>query len=181
MRTRRNAARVDLNRNFPNRWLPGSPGSLYYSGPRPASEPETKAFMTGMELIAPDAVVSYHQRANLIDRGRFGKTGKWVQRLSRDLRLPVRRISCVTPCAGTMTGWFNTSFRGWAVTVELPARITPARQRSMARAMVRLAPDLKPTADRSLPQPEPTPTPTPTQPAPTETPTPPPASPAPAS
>jgi hypothetical protein len=161
LRTRRNAARVDLNRNFPDRWLRGRPGSLYYSGPRAASEPETRAFMAGMELIAPDGIVSYHQRANLIDRGRYRKTGKWVKRLSRDLRLPVRRISCVTPCAGTMTGWFNANFPGWAVTVELPARILPARQRSMARAMVRLAPDLRPTADRSLPEPEPTPTPTP--------------------
>lgn len=167
--TRRNAAGVDLNRNFPDGWLRGQPGSLYYSGPSAGSEPETRGFMAGINLIAPDAIVSYHQRANLIDRGRFGKTKKWVYRLSRDLRLPVRRISCVTPCAGTMTGWFNANFPGWAVTVELPRRIPARRQLSMARAMVRLASDLKPTADRRLPEPTPSATPTIT---PTVTPTP---------
>ena len=148
LRTRRNANRVDLNRNFPDNWQAGDPGSLFYAGPRPASEPETRAFMAGAEQIKPDAVVSYHQRANVIDRGSRKKTRKWVKRLSRDLRLPISRVSCVTKCVGTMSGWFNTQFRGWAVTVELPARVSVPRQRSMARAMIRLAPDLKPTAKR---------------------------------
>lgn len=148
MRTRRNANRVDLNRNFPQGWLPGTPGSLFYSGPRPASEPETRAFMVGAEQIRPDAIVSYHQHANVVDRGTSKKVRKWVRRLSRDLRLPISRVSCVTKCAGTMTGWFNTDYRGWAVTIELPRRISGARQRSMARAMVNLAPDLKPTEKR---------------------------------
>ncbi len=148
LRTRRNARRVDLNRNFPGDWRPGTPGSLYYAGPRPASEPETRAFIEAAETIKPDAVVSYHQRANVIDRGRFAKSGKWVKRLSRDLRLPISRVDCVTKCTGTLTGWFNSTLPGWAVTVELPRSISPARQRSMARAMVRLAPDLKRTQDR---------------------------------
>jgi len=147
-RTRRNANRVDLNRNFPGDWRRGTPGSLYYSGPRPASEPETRAFMEGVRRISPDAVVSYHQRANVIDRGRSKKVRKWVRRLSRDLRLPISRVSCVTRCAGTLTGWFNGQSRGWAVTVELPRRISVARQKSMARAMVRLVPDLKPVEKR---------------------------------
>jgi hypothetical protein len=148
MRTRRNARRVDLNRNFPDDWRRGTPGSLYYSGPKAASEPETRAFMTGVEQIRPDAIVSYHQRANVVDRGTSKKVRKWVRRLSRDLNLPISRVSCVTKCAGTMTGWFNGNYKGWAVTVELPPRISPARQRSMARAMVDLVPDLRPTQKR---------------------------------
>jgi predicted deacylase len=170
LRTRRNAARVDLNRNFPDNWLPGNPASLYYSGPRPASEPETVSFMNGVKQIQPDAIVSFHQHANLVDIGQTRKVRPWVKRLSRDLRLPVSKISCVTKCAGTMTGWFNNTLPGWAVTVELPRSIPVKRQRSMARAMIRLAPDLKPTADRTIPEPTPTPTapeptPEPTQPA----------------
>lgn len=148
LRTRRNASLVDLNRNFPENWRPGIPGSLFYSGPRPASEPETRAFIDGARQIRPDAVVSYHQHAAVIDRGSRQKTRKWVRRLSKDLRLPISRVSCVTKCVGTMSGWFNSQFRGWAVTVELPRKISPARQRSMARAMVRLVPDLKRTEKR---------------------------------
>lgn len=170
LHTRRNANKVDLNRNFPGDWLPGTPGSLYYSGPRPASEPETRAFMAGIEAIAPDAIVSYHQHANLVDRPSAKKARKWAKRLSRDLHMPVSSVSCVTKCAGTMTGWFNRNFAGWALTVELPSRISPARQRSMARAMRNLAPDLKPTVDRT-PEPVVTPTPTPT-PSVSETPSP---------
>lgn len=168
LRTRRNAARVDLNRNFPDNWLPGDPASLYYSGPRAASEPETRAFMAGIDQIKPDAIVSYHQRANLVDIGQSAKVLPWVRRLSKDLKLPVSRISCVTKCAGTMTGWFNNTFDGWAVTVELPRSITAARQWAMARKMVRLVPDLTPTQDRTIPTPTPTPTPSVT---PTPTPT----------
>lgn len=145
LRTRRNANRVDLNRNFPNKWRPGVPGSLFYSGPRPGSEPETQAFMNAARQIRPDAVVSYHQHAAVIDRGTRKKVRKWVRRLSTDLHLPISRVSCVTKCVGTLTGWFNDQFRGWAVTVELPRKVSVRRQKSMARAMVRLAPDLRPT------------------------------------
>lgn len=160
LRTRRNANKVDLNRNFPGDWLPGTPGSLYYSGPREGSEPETQAFVDGIEQIRPDAIVSYHQHANLVDRPSAKKARKWARRLSRDLRLPVSTVSCVTKCAGTMTGWFNQNYPGWALTVELPSRIGPARQRSMARAMRDLAPDLQPTQPRgAVPTPTPTATP----------------------
>ena len=38
--TRQNAHGVDLNRNFPYRWRPVA-DPIYYSGPRPLSEPET--------------------------------------------------------------------------------------------------------------------------------------------
>lgn len=147
MRSRRNARQVDLNRNFPHKWGPGTRGSYFYPGPRAASEPETRGFISFIETVQPDAIVSYHQKANAIDAGK-GKTRKWVRRLSRDLRLPASRVDCVTKCVGTMTGWFNAEYPGWAITVELPASIPVARQRSMARAMIGLAPDLKPTKDR---------------------------------
>src|SRR6266576_3919121 len=42
--TRDNADRVDLNRNFPFRWRHlATPGSRFYSGPKPSSEPESRA------------------------------------------------------------------------------------------------------------------------------------------
>jgi protein MpaA len=60
--TRKNSHGVDLNRNFPYRWrgdLPHSSG--YYPGPRPASEPETRAVMAFVRQVQPDLSIWYHQ------------------------------------------------------------------------------------------------------------------------
>ena len=55
---RRNAHGVDLNRNFPTKWkrLYGN----YNSGPRPRSEPETRALMRFLDRIDPTFVVTMH-------------------------------------------------------------------------------------------------------------------------
>jgi murein peptide amidase A len=60
--TRRNSHGVDLNRNFPYRWHDDVPHSSgYYPGPRPASEPETRAVMAFVRRIQPDLSIWYHQ------------------------------------------------------------------------------------------------------------------------
>jgi protein MpaA len=114
-RTRQNAHRVDLNRNYPRNWkrLLGT----YYSGPRAASEPETQAVMAFLRAVRPAYVISFHQPLRGV--GRAGPKGKaFVRRLHRGLRLPVRSFNCSGVCHGTMTEWFNASFPGVAVTVE---------------------------------------------------------------
>src|SRR5579862_6172345 len=58
--TRQNAHGVDLNRNFPYRWQYTS-DPTYYSGPRPVSEPETRAAMRLVERIHPAVTITYHQ------------------------------------------------------------------------------------------------------------------------
>lgn len=58
--SRRNARRVDLNRNFPYRW-DGSLDGGYNSGPRPASEPETKAMMKFSRQTGFDLAIWFHQ------------------------------------------------------------------------------------------------------------------------
>ena len=60
--TRKNSHGVDLNRNFPYRWRGNVPHSNgYYPGPRPASEPETRAVMAFVNRIRPDLSIWYHQ------------------------------------------------------------------------------------------------------------------------
>lgn len=113
--SRKNAHRVDLNRNFPREWaeLDGE----IESGPGPASEPETRALMRFLRKIDPRFVVSFHQPLHGIDT--YGSKKRWfARRLSREMELPAKEFACGNACHGTLTQWFNHNFDGVAVTVE---------------------------------------------------------------
>ena len=65
--TRQNGHGVDLNRNFSAGWTRhGVPWSTYYSGPRPFSEPETRAARRLIERVRPTLSVWYHQHERLV-------------------------------------------------------------------------------------------------------------------
>ncbi|HEY2440179.1 MAG TPA: DUF2817 domain-containing protein, partial [Solirubrobacteraceae bacterium] len=64
--TRQNTHGVDLNRNFPYRWQ-YTADPTYYSGPRPVSEPETRAAMALVRRIRPAVTITYHQHMDLVD------------------------------------------------------------------------------------------------------------------
>ncbi len=119
---RRNAHGVDLNRNYPYRWadLDGN----YESGPRPASEPETRAMMRFLRKIRPDYILSFHQPLHGVDID--NKRPGFSRRVARTLHLPATTLDCGGVCHGTMTGWYNHHFKGFALTVEYGAR-PPAR------------------------------------------------------
>ncbi|MDR7252656.1 protein MpaA [Nocardioides sp. BE266] len=126
--SRRNAHGVDLNRNFPFRWadLDGN----YESGPRPASEPETRAMMAFLREINPRRVLSFHQPLVGVDTDT--KDPGFARKVARALRLPRKSLDCGGLCHGTMTMWFNHHFAGSALTVEYGAR--PPRRRMVRQA-----------------------------------------------
>jgi len=119
--TRKNARGVDLNRNFPVRWI--RQYGTYNSGRRPASEPETRAAMAFLRQVRPTYVVSFHQPLFGVDNS-YWKTRDLGLRLSQQLALPQKRFTCNHGCHGTMTQWFNRRLPGAAITVEYGRRMT---------------------------------------------------------
>jgi protein MpaA len=129
--TRRNARNVDLNRNWPTRWVPGDG-----AGSRALSEPETRAMFGFLKRIQPLFIVSLHQPFGVVSRS--DKNRAFVRRLSDQLGLPIERVQ-IGDCHGrdcppvpTMTSWYNTRQPGYCVTVEF--RPHPTRRFLTTRA-----------------------------------------------
>lgn len=116
--TRQDARGVDLNRNFPWRWRRlGAPGSLFYSGPRPLSEPESRFAHTVIRRVHPSVAIWFHQHENLVDRS--GGNVAIERRYAGLVRLPLRKLPRYP---GSATGWENHRINnGTAFVVELPA------------------------------------------------------------
>jgi protein MpaA len=113
---------VDLNRNFPHRWIKRA-----NSGPKAVSAKETRVAMRFLDRVDPRYVVSWHQP--LIGVDSYGVKDKGLmKRLSKGLDIKTRRLDCHGSCHGTMTGWFNARHDGAAITVEYGSTA-----RSMAR------------------------------------------------
>jgi len=126
--TRKNAHGVDLNRNFSYHWtdLDGS----YESGPRPRSEPETRAVIRFLKEVRPQWIISFHQPLYGVDT--LTKNKRFSRRVADALNLPRKSLTCGGVCHGTMTSWYNHRFPGSALTAEYGAH--PSRHRMQVTA-----------------------------------------------
>src|SRR5262249_33857162 len=99
--TRQNAHGVDLNRNWPAGWVPnGRPWDGYYSGPRPLSEPENRAFRAFLLRVRPALTIWYHQPLDVV----YGSDPhvSILRRYARLTGLPYKRL---TAPRGAATRW----------------------------------------------------------------------------
>jgi protein MpaA len=145
--TRRNANGVDINRNFPIKWAASDPTARTYSGPSPASEPETLALMNAVETIKPTRVVVFHQPYAQIDCPPERPT-TISDRLSQ---LTGFKSECIpgeksgspnNSYTGTFTIWANSTFpETTAVTFELGLTTMQAKIETIANALRVLAAD----------------------------------------
>jgi murein peptide amidase A len=135
--TRGNAHGVDLNRNFPYRWRPLGGGE--YSGPRPLSEPESRAAQRLILRERPDVTIWFHQPFGLIDEPEGDPFA--AHRFAQLIGLPLVRLP--GPYPGSASRWqYHRLPSSTAFVAELPRRVSSALVRRGTASVRRLASEL---------------------------------------
>ena len=136
LRIRQNVRGVDLNRNFPRGWRRSTPGSRYYGGRRPLSEPESRAAARLIRHLEPRITIWFHQPYGFVVRTPDADRRVW----RRYARLAGMRTARLPRYPGTATRWQNHRFpRSDAFVVELPGgTVSRATARRHARAVLAL-------------------------------------------
>jgi murein peptide amidase A len=111
-----NAHGVDLNRNFPYAWRHLGGSGYLNSGPRPLSEPESRALQRFLLRVKPRLAVWFHQPLAVVDDSQGSR--RIERTFGRLTGLPLRRL---TDYPGSITNWENHHFPRWtAFVTELP-------------------------------------------------------------
>jgi protein MpaA len=139
--TRQNGRGVDLNANWSSQWHgAGRRWDVFYPGPRPFSERETRIARSLILRIRPKATIWFHQHLNLVWAwGPSTGAGHIYARAARMRFYHHRWLH------GTATNWQNHHLPGSvAFTVELPAgSLSAPMVRRQVRAVLTLAAALR--------------------------------------
>jgi protein MpaA len=135
--TRQDARGVDLNANWSSQWRGGGrPWDVYYPGPRPFSERETRLARDLILRIRPRVTIWYHQHMNVV--WAWGPSSAAGRIFARAAGMRFYHHPWV---AGSAANWQNHHQpESSAFTVELPAgRLSPQQTRRQVSAVLRLA------------------------------------------
>lgn len=120
--TRENARGVDCNRNFPaQNW--DKHKIRFYRGPEPASEPETRAIMRGVNNLKPVRIVSIHGALDKIPHcvNFDGPASKLAQDMAKHNGYPVI-ADMGYPTPGSFGTWAGKEQQIPTITLELRDR-----------------------------------------------------------
>jgi protein MpaA len=135
--TRQNARGVDLNANWSSQWRGGGrPWDVYYPGPRPFSERETRIARDLILRIRPRVTIWFHQHMNLV--WAWGPSSRAGRIYARAAGMHFYHRHWLH---GTASNWQNHHLPGAAAfTVELPAgSLTPGQVRRQMHAVLSVA------------------------------------------
>jgi protein MpaA len=136
-RTRQNGRGVDLNANWSFQWRGGGrPWDVYYPGPRPFSERETRIARDLILRIRPRVTIWFHQHMNLVWAWGPSSHGGRIYARAAGMRFYHRHW-----LHGTAANWQNHHLPGSAAfTVELPAgSLTRGQARRQVHAVLSVA------------------------------------------